>query len=447
MKLPTLLLVGSVAANAALLGLFAARPALAPPAFRDFFTSDQQRAAQLAAEKQTAAAHAAALAKATAPKPPLWSALATDDLRTLITRLRAAGFPPAVIRSVVDRQISQLFAPRLRALENADPNLPFWKLPPSYSMGDRRLEDINQLYRERSRLTRELLKDHALADADVTAAQRRQFGDLSPAKIDQLQRIEEDYGEMLSSLRAATKGIVLPEDQEKFALLAREKSADLAAVLTPEELADYELRTSPTTRYLRTRLAGFDPSEAEFRALYQAQQAVNARYAGGAIEAQAMDQPKREAAQNAYNAQLLSSLGAARYAEFVRTTDQQFQQLSRLAQQNNIPASTALLAYELRDTASRESNRILDNPALDPAQQRAALQTLAQTTRGQINALLGSTVGASYAQVASQWLSALERGGAFAFRGAPLSVISEGSSISFGSSITYRAPGTSRPTR
>lgn len=224
----------------------------------------------------------------------------------------------------------------------------------------------------------------------MTAAQRRQFGDLSPAKIDQLQRIEEDYSEMLSSLRAATKGIVLPEDQAKFALLAREKSTISPPSSPPRNSPTTELRTSPTTRYLRTRLAGFDPSEAEFRALYQAQQAVNARYAGGAIEAQAMDQPKREAAQDAYNAQLLSSLGAARYAEFVRTTDQQFQQLSRLAQQNNIPASTALLAYALRDTASLESNRILDNPALDSAQQRAALQTLAQTTRGQINALLGS---------------------------------------------------------
>lgn len=451
MKLPTLLLAGSLLGNAALVGALIVQPSRLPAPLRDLFSADTPRAAASPPVTPSSALSSQPASRGSQlstlnSQLPLWPALASDDLRTLVARLRAAGFPAHVIRSVIERRLSDLYTPRLRALEQADPNTPFWKIPsPYYSAGDKRLEDINLLYRERTKLSRELLRDHALADDDITAAQRRQFGPLSPAKVDQLQRIEDDYAEMQSALRAATQGIMLPEDREKFALLAREKSADLAAILTPEELADYELRTSATTRFLRGRLTAFDPSEGEFRAIYAAQQAVNARFVGGPVEAQTMDRTARDAVADAYNAQLLAGLGAARYAEFLRSSDQSFQQLTRLAQQNSIPAPTAQLAYELRDTASRESNRILDDTTLSRDQQVAALKALAQTSRQQINALLGPKVGATYATVSGQWLGALDRGVAFSTRGAPLTIISEGSTMSYSGSISYRSPGT--PTR
>src|SRR5258707_692709 len=98
---------------------------------------------------------------------------------------------------------------------------------------------------------RDLLNDPFFATDDVSATQRRQFGNLSRQKVDSVQRIEDDYSEMTSAIRAAMAGITLPEDRDKLALLAREKHADLAAVLTPGELADYELRSSPITSLLR----------------------------------------------------------------------------------------------------------------------------------------------------------------------------------------------------
>ena len=60
-------------------------------------------------------------------------------------------------------------------------------------------------------------------------------------------------------------------------------------------------------------------------------------------------------------------------------------------------------------------------------------------------AAAGPKVGANYATVSGQWLSALDRGVACSTRGAPLTIISEGSTMSYSGSISYRSPGT--PTR
>lgn len=451
MKLPALLIVISLAANAALLSAFAFRPERLPSGLRDYFTSDATRAAQQAADTRAREVAARAAAKSAAPREKLWPTLATEDYRTLIARLRAAGFPPAIIRQIVTRQVSAVYNARTRAIDDASANTPFWKLPSSYyDASDKRYEELTRINREHSKVLRELFSTDEFADPNVSAVQRRRFGDLSPAKIDQLQRIEDDYAEMNSTLRTATKGISLPEDLEKFALLAREKRADLAAILTPQELADYEMRTSAATRMIAGRLGGFEATEAEFRALYQAHEALNKRFPEGVQMQQismSLNGGQRETLENEYNAQLQASLGAARYAEFVRETNTQYQQLMRLAEQQKIPATTARQAFDVRDTVSRESNRIADDTSLTSDQKLSSLQALAQSTRNQLIALLGPSAGPSYVKVADQWLTHVERGSAVTFGGAPLTIARENGSMSFAPPATYRPVVTPSPNR
>jgi hypothetical protein len=66
MKLITLILAGSVGANAAMLGAFALRPAIAPAAIRDLFVDDEARAAEIAGENRAQRVRAAAQARAAA---------------------------------------------------------------------------------------------------------------------------------------------------------------------------------------------------------------------------------------------------------------------------------------------------------------------------------------------------------------------------------------------
>ena len=173
------------------------------------------------------------------------------------------------------------------------------------------------------------------------------------------------------------------------------------------------MRSSPITNMLRTRLGTFDPSASEFQALYQAQQAVsNALSPGGLMSG---DMAQRNAVQRQFTDQLKASLGPERYAEYVRDTNTDFQQLTRLTQRENLPADTAVQAFNLRDSVSAESNRIFNDPNLSVDDKKAALQALAQNTRAQLLATLGPTAGAAYLKVANPWLANVEQGSAVTF--------------------------------
>jgi hypothetical protein len=424
MKLAPFLLAGSLVANAAFVGMFAFRPTFAPPALRDFFQSSSARAEAAAAARAQAQALAAQRAKADtarllASQALLWSALQSDDLPTLVARLRAAGFPPSVVRAIVSAQIDARFAARMKALTRQVEETPFWKPQATNSFNHPKVfEEMNQAYRDRTKLLRELLGDgfFASSGADPTAAQRRQFGNLAKSKIDLIQRINDDYAEMLSQVRAATNGITLPEDRAKMALLDREKHADLAAILTPQELEDYEMRSSQITSRLSSAFTLMNATEDEFRTIFRIQQQFNDRLnpTGGVFGAE-MSQQRRDA-EREVTAQLKSALGETRAAEFARAQNYEFQSLAQLAQRENLPLDAAVRAYDLRTSTSEESGRIFKNKDLTTEQKYAAMQTLAQNTKAQLVAALGSTAGSAYASSAT-WLKAIEKGTSVRFEG------------------------------
>ncbi len=415
MKLPTLVLAGSLAANAGLLALFAFQPALAPPAVRDWFVSDATRAEQRSAEIRAQRKRAAAQEKAASAKnATVWSALHAEDIRTLIARLRAAGFSPVVIRAIVNARLESTFSARMNELVGSLGDTPFWKPEPFSSFNNPKFyETQNQIYRDRTKALREILGDDYFASsaADATADQRRKFGDLPKSKIDLIQRIADDYAEMIAQVRAATNGITLPEDREKLALLEREKRADLAANLTPAELEDYEMRNSTITTRLRTGLTLMDATEAEFRAIFRVLQpfadVLYPNPAGGIVRFTAEDSRLRTEAQAQVAAQLRAALGEQRHLDYVRSGNSEYQGLHRLAQQNNIPTDAINRAFDLRTSATEESMRIRD-AKLDPAAHSAAMQALAASTKAKLAAHLGPAADTYMKNLT--WLTSLERG-------------------------------------
>jgi len=417
MTYPAALLTGSLALNAGLLVAFAFKPALAPPALRDYFerAPSTEAPAGDAATRERAAARQAreAAAQDARNRSRLWAALDSEDLPTLIGRLRAAGFTSALVTAIVNAKVEERFAVRWKALAGQIEETPYWKPGPTEGMNNRAFfEEYSQISRERMRLMRELLGQEGLAWAgsDPTAAQQRQYGNLSPAKIDLLQRINDDYAEMTSQVRAATMGITLPEDREKLALLEREKRADLAAFLTPQELADYEMRSSPLTGRLRTPLTIMDASEEEFRTIFQVQQQFADTLHLTMDNVGATTFAQRREAQQQVADQLKAAMGEQRYAEFARASNYEFQGLYRLAQRENVPMTAAVQAYDLRFGVAEQSQQIYADRNLTTDQKRAALQTLANSTKAQILGTLGPTVGEGYVRTA-RWLTSLENGG------------------------------------
>jgi hypothetical protein len=326
-------------------------------------------------------------------------------------------------RAIVSAQIELQFRSQMKEIVGAAADTPFWKAESGFnSLNQKMFDSYNQIYRERARLMREVLGDEYFASSsgEATAIQRRQYGDIPKAKIDLVQRINDDYTEMTAQVRVATQGVTLPEDRDKIALLEKEKRADLAAILSPQELEDYLMHTSQVTMRLRTPLSIMDATEAEFRALYQIQQkyqdAINYGSAslGAGMTITAEMSQQRTAAMKQMNEEIKGALGETRAAEYIRASDSEFQGLYRMAQRDNLPPDAAVRAYTMRDSIAQQSMQIVNDHATPVEQRQAALQTLAQSAKAQLIGVLGVDVGNSYAKSA-RWLNYIEQGRGVSF--------------------------------
>ena len=216
---------------------------------------------------------------------------------------------------------------------------------------------------------------------------------------------------MISQVRAATQGIMLPEDREKLALLEREKRADLAAILTPAELEDYEMRNSTITMRLRGALTLMDATAEEYRAIYRAQLPfTDLLYptGPGMTVYTAETSRQRNEAQKQVSDQIRAALGEQRYAEYSRANNYEYQNLYRVAQRENVPIEAVNRIFYLRTSVTEESMRIHDSKLAADAR-TAALQALVADTKAKVIINLGSTLAETYLKNLF-WLSAIERG-------------------------------------
>jgi hypothetical protein len=195
-----------------------------------------------------------------------------------------------------------------------------------------------------------------------------------------------------------------------LALLEREKRADLAGVLSSEEFADYELRTSRVTHALRPALTLMGASESEFRAIFPLQQKMEEKFPLG----RSFSWDERHGAELQLLQDVKGVLGEARAADFARAADLGFQEIARVVERENLPPEAAVRTYELRNRTAAESIRIIEDPALSYEQKVSAMQVLAENSKGQLAALLGP--GAAYAHSAA-WIKAIGNGTGVKFKG------------------------------
>jgi len=107
------------------------------------------------------------------------------------------------------------------------------------------------------------------------------FGSLGDAQQRAVAKIEADYRAMVSQ-KFPPPADASPEAMrallENRALVEREKLADIAAVLTPEEYEIYLLNNSNTARRVAGQLKGIEVNEEEFRSLFRLQASLEAQF-------------------------------------------------------------------------------------------------------------------------------------------------------------------------
>lgn len=340
----------------------------------------------------------------------VWASLKSDDMRALVARLKAAGFPPAVVRAVAAVQMHEQFAARRRALFAGVEDAPYWKGRGPFAALDPKLQgELRALGKEETAAMKELFgPDSGMDDGARAFYQRRQFGNLPAAKMDQVQDVVTDYNDLRNQIYSSTGGTLLPEDRDKIAMLEKEQAADLAKILTPDELFEYQIRSSQTAQQLRNQLAIFNPSEDEFRALFKVDQSF-ADQLGPMVGPQTSEQvAAREAAQADLLAQAQATVGSDRAAQLAEALDPRNFQLNQVIARMGLPQQAAMDVAAIQQDVTKQVMDIRTNGELSRAERTSQLAAAAADAMNRITGVLGPSGYQTYKQTsAAYWMQGI----------------------------------------
>ena len=405
-RLLAALLVASLLGNAALLLVLGRRPA--PPPSLAPGRADESSTGTASSRHPPGSGSGAGDSIA----PEIAAILNSQDPARLNALLLAAGVDSEIRLALVEQVFWKKHRAQLRELDpdrSQEVTDVWWRDPRiRYDSPEvrRRITTVGRLRKE---LSAELAQITGLNpetyDLETNSWLARQYGGLPPEKAAALFRIHRDYEELENELQNEAGSFELPEDREKQRLLRSERDRDIAALLTPEERAEWELRSSDTANRLRQRMTEFDVTEDEYRRIYALQKAFDTRFSGET------DAGGREAAEAALEADIRAIVGEERYAAGLRENDNDFTTARAAAERLGLPAETPARLLALRGPAALESQRIAKDPSLNSDQKKAALAALAATTRRQVAELLGAVGAETYFRNgAMSWLENIGEG-------------------------------------
>jgi hypothetical protein len=235
---------------------------------------------------------------------------------------------------------------------------------------------------------------------------------LPAAKRDALRRINQDYEELTAKFGA--NGVQLASDRERLKLLRAERERDINALLSPAELAEYTMRTSPSSAVIRARYGDAIETEDEFRRIFALQQAFDERFPAENAKARATPEGMKAfvEAQRQLQEDIRSAVGEPAWTRLQRAADPDLRTLDSLVSRLNLPASTTDQVAGLRDSLAAESQRINADGSAAAPQRRAQIQELAARAKRELTATLGQEGAEAYVQ-RSPWLGMLAGGLAF----------------------------------
>lgn len=415
-RLLAALLAVSLAGNVAIL-LRASRGASSSPSPANSSREPLSPASGSSASRVAAPASPEAVAA-------LSRSLSAANLAEFRALLEAAGVAPSLRRELLQVALTHRYADRFRG--NMLPygelmRREWWRDPamedyhPAGISAKRRQEDSLALSKQFNADLSELLGEDLLAldleDPDNGWIARR-FSGLPKEKAAALHRIERDYQELEQEIHARSGNFSLPSDEEKLRLLKEEQERDIAALLTPEERSEWELRTSSTADRARSHSTRYRATEEEYRRIYALQKTFDDTFDRDPFDgAGDPDWKARQEAEKALLAGIRSIIGEERHAEAIRRQSSDFTLAEAAVERLGLPAGAPDQVYALREPAAEASRRISADPKLTSEEKKTALVRLAAETRAKLEATLGKEASAVYLQRGGMgWLRSLDEG-------------------------------------
>jgi hypothetical protein len=366
--------------------------------------------ARSGSDERTAPGSAASLSPEISAQPAVamgshatvWEQLARGTPKELRFRLEEAGFPRSLIKEIVSHVIFEELRPDSLVARAEKENWLYWQAPRPRSESDREqaLEYLNRSHALMREAFGPLAWQYGREDS-----LRQRYGDLSLDKLERLAAIQNDYRDIRRD-RKPTDPVSLSASADRLRLLAEQERADLVALLTPQELFEYDLRSSGTRHHLTNHLHHLGMSEVEYRTLFPIY-----HEAMSALRNETYDPATAREGQAAMDAALQpkirAALGETRYADYLQAADPASEKLNRVAARFGLPLSTAAQVAAVRRDVSQRAEALRDDRSLAPEVRAAALATLHTEADIKITTALGSRAAEAYVSYDGRWLQEL----------------------------------------
>ncbi len=322
------------------------------------------------------------------PKDPKfsWKSVSSRDLKQHIQKLRMVECPEETIQDIILAEVDRIYQAKEAAIglkrDIANP----WEGPGVDRIAEfDRSARLRQLRVEKRDLIFELLGIDvpgdipSLVGSTFNTAWEQALALLPLEKRGPVRAIQDRFWEQTETLRKRLDNLLLPEDADEYRRLRIERTESLKKILSPKELEDVEMRTSTTGNSLRTQLSAFEPSESEFREIFRIKRDLHeSSYVPGQLVGEESSKRAEAVSLAASKAEerLRETLGESRFAEYQRSQDSEFQQVSRIARDAGLSRDVAITAYEAQKGAQERIQREMQNPELTSQQRRAVREQI-----------------------------------------------------------------------
>lgn len=323
-----------------------------------------------------------------------WGSVESPDYRDYIANLRAIGCPEETVRDIIIADVNKLFGARMAALYPSARDYKFWRVEDRSLREEERTRE--QKRRELEREKRALLKELLGIDYESEMARWSgrpdeddfRLGFLTAEKQEAIKTLQTKYREMERALMAEG-GFRNPENRAKMAALRAQREAELAQVLGPQDFEEYQLRNSNTARNMRENLASFQPTEDEFRQIFQMRKNFDDQFGFTRDGGDQAMREKRQAGQAQLDEQIRATLGEERFREYHLAQDDRFREIYDFTSRNDLPRTTADQLLDIRTSVETARKDIESNKNLSAEEQRAAYQKIQEATIATLTETLG----------------------------------------------------------
>lgn len=345
-----------------------------------------------------------------------WSQLTGPDLVVYIAQLRAFGTPEPKVREIIFGAVDAIYRPRrgaLRTPAKKPAETKFWARRNFYSSAQQSTKEQRAQLRVLQKEEMALLKSLLGEDVDQQMAKdsdndwtEKYFAFIPKELREQVQDIDQEMNEARQEIYAANEGNFDSYQQADLRKVEKKAHDELAKILTPEQLMEWDLRHSQGANQLKNDLSAFDPNEDEFRALFQYQQAKENLQPprdpdSDTPQPTAEERKALQEKQKALDTQLALAVGDDRVKEYKLEQDYGYRNLI----QSGVPKESVFKLDDMKKQAQDAANKIRKDKTLTAEQRTAALTAIRTETQSSLGGLLNEKQVKQYVNQGGWWLN------------------------------------------